>query len=117
MASKRSESSATRAELNCQIRTAVKRFDLSDRTEDTWAFLCECGADGCQEWVTMPLTAYEELHRADEPILAPGHTVSRGEKARRKARRLADDAHALQAQAEQQVRRSRRNLEDEDPPR
>ena len=112
MTSKRSESSATRAELNRQIRTAVKRFDLFDRSEDTWAFLCECGADGCQVWVTMPLAAYEALHRADEPILAPGHTVSRGERARRKARRLADDAHALQAQAEQQVKRSRKNQEE-----
>jgi hypothetical protein len=94
LASKRSESSATRAELNRQIRTAVRRFDLSDRTEDTWAFLCECGADGCQEWVTMPLAGYEALHRSGEPILARGHTITRGEKARRNAKRLADDAHA-----------------------
>jgi hypothetical protein len=117
LAKKRDESSATRAELNRQIRTAVKRFDLSDRTEDTWAFLCECGAEDCQEWVTMPLTGYEALQRSDEPILAPGHTVSRGEQARRKAKRLADDAQALQAQAEQQVKRSRRNVGDEDRPR
>ena len=106
---KRGESSATRAELNRQIRTAVRRFDLSGRDEgETWAFLCECGAPGCQEWVTMPVHGYEALQRADEPILAPGHTVSRGEKARRKAKRLADDSQALQAQAEQQVNRSRR---------
>ena len=107
---RRSDSSATRAELNRQIRTAVKRFDISGRDdEDTWAFLCECGADGCQEWVTMPVVSYEALLRSDEPILAPGHTVSRGEKARRRAKRLADDAQALQAQAKQQVKRSRMN--------
>ena len=109
MASKRSESSATRAELNRQIRTAVKRFDLSDWSGDTWAFVCECGADGCQDWVTMPLAGYEALHLADEPILASGHTVSRGEKARRRAMRLADHAHALEAQAEQQVDGSRKS--------
>lgn len=114
MTSKRTERSETRAELNHQIRTAVKRFDLSDRTEDTWAFLCECGADGCQEWVTMPLAGYETLHRADEPILAHGHTVSRGEKARRRAMRLAEDAQALQAQARQQLKGSRKSLEGED---
>jgi hypothetical protein len=113
LAGRQSESSATRAELNRQIRTAVKRFDVSGRDEgETWAFLCECGTAGCQEWVTMPVGGYEALHRADEPILAPGHTVSRGEKARRKAKRLADDSRALQAQAEQQVQRSRRSLED-----
>jgi hypothetical protein len=107
LASRQSESSATRAELNRQIRTAVTRFDVSGREEgETWAFLCECGAEGCKEWVTMPVGGYEALHRADEPILAPRHAVSRGEKARRKARRLADDAQAPQAQAEQQIKRA-----------
>lgn len=110
LAGKGNESSATRAELNRQIRTAVKRFDLSGRDdEDTWAFLCECGADDCQEWVTMPVAGYEALHRTDDPILAPGHTLSRGERARRKAKRLSDDAHALQAQADHQVKRARKN--------
>jgi hypothetical protein len=90
---------------------AVKRFDLSGLDEETWDFLCECGADDCQEWVTLRVTEYESLQRADEPILASGHTLSPGHRSRRKARRLVDDAHALEAQAKLQVERAKRNLE------
>jgi hypothetical protein len=107
---KRTESSETRKYLNRQMRTAVKRFDLSESEEETWAFLCECGDDSCQEWVTMPAAGYEALQRADEPILAPGHTLSAPEKTRRKARRLVDDARALDAQADVQIKRAKRNL-------
>jgi hypothetical protein len=39
----RSESSATRRELNRQMRMAVKRFDLSESDGESWAFLCEYG--------------------------------------------------------------------------
>jgi hypothetical protein len=92
---KRTESSSVRKELNRQMRMAAKRFDLSEKEGDeTWAFLCECGDGDCQEWVTLPVVRYEALQRADEPILAPGHTLSRPEKTRRKARRLVDDAKA-----------------------
>jgi hypothetical protein len=104
-----SESTATRKELNRQMRMAVKRFDLSESEAETWAFLCECGDDDCQEWVTLPVSGYEELQRADEPILAPGHTLSAGEKSRRKARRLVEDSKALEAQADLQIKRAKRN--------
>ena len=111
MPDRRTESSAVRKELNRQMRLAVKRFDLSEREGDeTWAFLCECGDGDCQEWVTLPVASYEVLQRADEPILAPGHTLSGAQKARRKAGRLVDDARALDAQADLQVRRAKRNL-------
>jgi hypothetical protein len=110
LADKRSESSEARADVNRQVRMAVKRFDLSGLDEDTWNFLCECGADDCQEWVTLRVTDYEAKQRADEPILAPGHTLSQGQRTRRKARRLVDDAKALEAQAEHQVKRAKRNL-------
>ena len=109
MPDKRTESSATRKELNRQMRMAVKRFDLSE-SEETWAFLCECGDGDCQEWVTLPVVRYEALQRADEPILAPGHTLSRVQKTRRKARRLVEDARALEAQADLQVKRAKRNF-------
>jgi hypothetical protein len=115
LADKRSESSATRADVNRNIRMAVKRFDVSEGEEDTWAFLCECGADDCQEWVTLPVVGYEALQRADEPILAPGHTLSSAQKSRRKARRLVDDARALGAQAGVQAKRAKRNLENRKP--
>ena len=112
--SKRDESSATRAELNRQIRTAVKRFDLSDRNEERWAFLCECGVDGCSEWVTMPLADYEALRGADEAILAHGHEVGRGENGGRRAKLPADEERALLAHVEQPLPRLRKNLEDEE---
>ena len=110
MVDKRSESSEARADVNRQVRLAVKRFDLSGLDEQTWNFLCECGTDECQEWVTLRVSAYEAKQRVDEPILAPGHTLSQGQRTRRKARRLVDDAKALGAQAEHQVKRAKRNL-------
>jgi hypothetical protein len=91
------------------MRMAVKRFDLSESDGEMWAFLCECGDDHCQEWVTLPVAKYEALQRADQPILAPGHTLSEPQKTRRKARRLVDDAKALEAQADLQVKRAKRN--------
>jgi hypothetical protein len=109
LADKRTESTATRKELNRQMRMAVKRFDLSESDGEAWAFLCECGDDGCQEWVTLPVAKYEALQRSDQPILASGHTLSDGQKSRRKARRLVDDAKALEAQADVQLKRAKRN--------
>jgi hypothetical protein len=95
---------------------AVKRFDRSGLEEDTWDFLCECGLDDCQEWVTLRVAEYEARLRADEPILAPGHMLSQGQKTRRDARRLVDDARALGAQAEHQVKRAKRILDKPPPP-
>jgi hypothetical protein len=110
VAHKRTESSEARAEVNRNVRMAVKRFDLPETDGETWDFLCECGAEECGEWVTLPVAAYEAMQREDVPILAPGHTLSPGQRTRRKARRLVDDARALEAQAEHQVRRAKRNL-------
>ena len=93
------------------MRMAVKRFDLSESDGESWAFLCECGDDDCQEWVTLPVETYEALQRADEPILASGHTLSDPQKTRRRARRLVDDAKALEAQADHQLGRAKRNVE------
>ena len=115
MADNRTDSSAARKELNRQMRLAVKRFDLSESDGETWAFLCECGDDLCQEWVTLPAARYEALQRADQPILAPGHTLSAPQKSRRQARRLVDDAKALQAQADVQAKRAKRNLGKKEP--
>jgi hypothetical protein len=75
LSDKDSESTATRKELNRQMRLAVKRFDLSESDRETWAFLGECGDDAWREWVTMPVESYEALQRADEPILARGHNL------------------------------------------
>jgi len=111
MAAKRTGRSAHRTEVNQNIRMAVKRFEVPTLDgEESWDFLCECDADDCGQWVTLTLKRYEALLRADEPILAAGHELSRGQLARGRSRKLADDAHALQAQAEVQQMRAGRNL-------
>jgi hypothetical protein len=102
--------SPERAEVNKQVRMAVKRFDLTGVEDETWDFLCECGADQCKEWVTLTLIEYEAMLQAEEPILAPGHALTRAQRARRQARKLADDAKALRAQSEFQRKRAGRNL-------
>jgi hypothetical protein len=107
---KRSGRSAEKAEVNRQVKMAVKRFDRPELGEETWDFLCECGADQCKEWVTLTLRQYESLLQAEEPILAPGHGLTRGQRARRKARKLSDDAKALRAQSDVQHKRTGRNL-------
>jgi hypothetical protein len=112
MPEKRTESSAARADAGRNLRMAVKRFDLSGRSRDqeTWDFLCECGAGDCAEWVTLPVSEYEVMRAAAEPILAPGHAVVPGQRSRRRARRLVAEAKALRGQAELQLRRAVRNL-------
>ena len=110
MGGKRTETSATRKELNRQMRLAVERSDLSEDDGESWVFLCECGDDDCQEWVTLPVAEYESLQQSDKPILAPGHALSEGQKLRRRARLLVDDAKALEAQAALQAKRAARNL-------
>jgi hypothetical protein len=108
---KRRGRSAGKAEVNRQVRMAVKRFDqAADVDEETWDFLCECGAGQCKEWVTLTLPQYERLLQAEEPILAPGHELTRSQRARRKAEKLADDARALRAQSDVQQKRTGRNL-------
>jgi hypothetical protein len=70
---------------------AVQRFDLSDRETETWDFLCECGDERCERWITLTLAQYEALRERDEPILAAGHTVGLAALAPRKAHALARD--------------------------
>ena len=73
-------------------------------------FTCECGKPDCLEGVLLDPDEYEALRAGGGCILAAGHHVSRAEDARRVARRLVEDAHALRAQAEHQQRRLRRLL-------
>jgi hypothetical protein len=65
--------------------------------------------------VTLPVREYEALQRADEPILALGHTLSDPQRTRRQARRLVDDAKALEAQADVQIKRATRILAENEP--
>jgi hypothetical protein len=112
MGDRRIESSAARTDVVRNLRMAVKRFDLSgdSRDQETWDFLCECGAGDCRQWVTLPVSEYELLRAAGEPILAPGHAVVQTRASRRNARRLVSEAKALRGQAELQLRRALRNL-------
>jgi hypothetical protein len=95
-----------RAEVNRNVRMAVKRFDVPGLADESWDFLCECGAEDCKDWVTLTLAQYETLRQHEQPILAAGHEISRSQQARRKARELVDDAKALRAQAEVQQKRT-----------
>ncbi|HKC77593.1 MAG TPA: hypothetical protein VKB70_04315, partial [Gaiellaceae bacterium] len=110
LADERSSRSTTRAEANRNIRMAVKRFDLTDLKDETWDFLCECGDERCERWITLTLIEYESLRQREEPILAPGHALGRAAGARRKAGALAEDAKALRAQADVQTKRAARNV-------
>lgn len=73
--------------------------------DQQWAFFCECGRAECHEYVTLTLAAYGSIRDARGAVLAPGHRLSQLER----ARRLQDDAEALRRQAEQQVKRAKRN--------
>ena len=111
MATKQTGRSADRTEINRNIRMAVKRFDAPTLDgEESWDFLCECDASDCGQWVTLTLKRYEALLRADEPVLALGHVLSRSQRARRKALKLVDDSHAPRAQSNVQHKRAGRNL-------
>ncbi|MBV8065511.1 MAG: hypothetical protein JO064_08365 [Actinobacteria bacterium] len=63
----------------------------------------------CSRTVPLDLSAYAELRERGGSVLAPGHSVSRAERARRSARELRDAAEALAAQAELQKSRARKN--------
>jgi len=79
-----------------------------DAGPDIWTFPCECGANGCRQRVSMTITEYSLLRESGDPVLAPGHDLTPGERIRRWSRSLAADARALQAQARHQVRRAAR---------
>jgi hypothetical protein len=81
----------------------------------TRQFLCECGDRACTEWVELELEEYEAIRSIRGHVLAPGHALPPGQAARRAAADLRDDARALKAQAEQQLRRSQRLISRERP--
>jgi hypothetical protein len=94
---------AALVEVNLQIREAASD---SIAHEQQWEFFCECGRPGCEEHVLLTVDAYSALHDGGGFVLAPGHRVSEVGR----ARRLADEAEALRAQAGHQLRRARKNL-------
>jgi hypothetical protein len=70
-------------------------------------FVCECGAVGCLELVRMSAAQFDAWREADEPLLAPGHTVTVAASEPR-------EAELLRARAREGLRneQSRRDLAD-----
>jgi hypothetical protein len=92
-------------EVNRHILEAA-HDSISDEQE--WEFFCECGRRDCHERVALTPDRYDSLQSSGQSVLAPGHRLSQVER----ARRLLSDAEGLRAQAEHQVRRARKNLEE-----
>ena len=63
--------SALLGEVNRMIRDLAAEVDPDDSS--AWEFVCECGEDGCNERVALPLARYDHFRDADVALLAPGH--------------------------------------------
>lgn len=87
------------AEVNGHI-LQVAQDSISDEQE--WEFFCECGHDDCHEHVVLTLDSYVVLRDGGRAVLAQGHQISQVAR----ARRLREDAGALNRQAEHQVKRA-----------
>lgn len=72
----------------------------------TWDFFCECSDPTCAERLTLTPDQYKQLRDAGRAVLAPRHQVDE----QLRARALREDARALRAQAQHQLRRARTNL-------
>jgi hypothetical protein len=91
---------------------ALLAADMPTAADQTWIFLCECGAAECCAWLDLELAEYA-VRRADSAtmILAAGHIASsRAQLARREATERREEASALHEQANQQLSRARRQL-------
>lgn len=97
----------TKGQLLTQVNVSIR--DLATGSESApveWEFFCECGAPECHEQVLLTLESYGAIHDHGFPIIAPGHRVNQPAR----AARLRQEAHALRAQAEHQMRRAKRNM-------
>jgi two-component system invasion response regulator UvrY len=70
--------------------------------------LCECSRPDCRETVSLSPAALEGFRRTDRPVLAPGHRVGRTDEARLDAAASIEEARALRAQSDHQLRRARK---------
>ena len=74
--------------------------------EQEWEFFCECVRYGCDKRVKLTVAAYRALYDGGTPVLAPGHQPSE----RERSQQLKEEAKALRAQAELQLKRARKHL-------
>src|SRR5437763_253796 len=79
--------------------SALAASDSAPSAGDGWTFACECGADGCDEWVELELAEYEEIRAApDRDVLAVGHVaLSSSQRARSEAEQARASSRALRA--------------------
>jgi hypothetical protein len=83
----------------------VKLAEDSPPGEPAWEFYCECGRPECHEQVKLSREKYNAIRDDGRAILAAGHQVNQSAR----ARRLVEEARALRAQADNQIKRANRN--------
>lgn len=98
-------------EVNSNIGVDAHHLPAGEREARGWDFVCECGDGDCTELVHLTLAGYDQLRAAGGFVLAEAHTLQRAEAARAWARTLRDEAAALRAQADLQLRRAVKNRE------
>jgi hypothetical protein len=69
-----------------------------------WLFRCECGEPTCGRRLELSLGEFDDARRSGQPLVAPGHAVTRARALRADAVGLTEEAAALAAQAEQLMR-------------
>ena len=101
-------------DANTEIEAVAHQFNIA--SDDAGLhFLCECGQPDCNEIVSIDLTSFELIRADGYFVLAPGHKVTRAERACRTARATREEARALQAQAKLQRMRARRSRDEGSP--
>ena len=106
MSSEPSTRAAVLTEVNRRILDTTTGSLGSRDQDEEWEFFCECGRPDCEERVKLTVAAHSALDDGQSAVLAPGHRLSQIER----ARRLMEVSKALRAQAEQQVKRAKKNL-------
>jgi hypothetical protein len=90
------------AEVNDNTLRVVRRAD----NQLEWEFFCECGHHRCEDRVFLTIDAYLALRETGDPVLAPGHELTRAERARRQSGELRDESTAHRGQARHQMQRA-----------
>ena len=62
-------------EVNTRIREVSDRFGTP---EGFYRMICECGADGCDERLMVPVAAYESLRSQNEFLVCAAHKPPAG---------------------------------------
>ena len=98
---------ATRSELLQRVNTERAKLGhtvLGAGVASDWLFRCECGDATCGRRLELSLQAFDAARESGRPLVVPGHAVTRAQALRAEAVRLAEEAAALSAQAEQLLR-------------